>query len=577
MDAASILSDRSESVYNVDGAAPNHAGQAGDARTHHRTNAYVVALLCLLNFICTFDGTVLSTAITAIAQDIQGSTLEAFWTNTSLSLSSTVSQPFWIRLADEMDRLGMTLCALALFTLGSSMALLADSFALLIAARTAQGFGIGGLTALTNIIVLDLVTSRESGALLGWVNSVRALGSACGPVVGAALSQHRTWRWAFWVNVPFAMLAFMSAPSLLRNTERVGVLRARDALKRIDWLGALLLLASLTGFLVPLTWGGILFDWISPHTLLPMSLCAAGLAGFALYSKRVPRQPIMRGALFSSAHGIVAHCGALVHGVAIFSLLYYLPLYYTIAKEASAAQAALYVLPNTVIAALASAASGILVSKTGRYRILLWVGWATTTLGSGILTVVTDRMTVAVSVALSLVSGAGIGVLFTTLSLAAQASVSAADASAASSMTNFFRSLGQTMGIAVGGVVVQNVFRSVVEASEVYRPYAAAWARNIARVAQALKAATGAGKEDLEDVIVPAIVKSTRAVWIFLCVLSATQLALSIICIKDLSLDGSDAVSEDRSATLKTSRLVISQPQLHRPFTDPAAASSFVR
>ncbi|KAK2020493.1 MFS general substrate transporter [Colletotrichum zoysiae] len=252
------ISDRSFSVYSIASKPPPLTTEAGDKT--ETSKGYVISLLCLLNFIGTFDGTVLSTAITAVAQEIPGTTLEAFWTNTSMSLSSTVSQPLWIRLAEEFDKANVTLCALALFTMGSSLALLADSFGLLIAARTTQGLGIGGLMALTNMIVLDRVTSRESGALLGWINSVRALGSACGPIVGAALSQHAAWRWIFWANIPFAMIAFVTVPSLLRlETSRASSgVSVGDVVRRIDWLGMLLFVPSLTGLLIPITWGRLL-------------------------------------------------------------------------------------------------------------------------------------------------------------------------------------------------------------------------------------------------------------------------------------------------------------------------------
>ncbi|KAK2020381.1 MFS general substrate transporter [Colletotrichum zoysiae] len=314
--------------------------------------------------------------------------------------------------------------------------------------------------------------------------------------------------------------------------------------------------------------GGVLFEWVSPHTLVPLALCAIGLLGFVLYSKRFPPYPIIRTSLFSSATGVVAHSGSVVHGVAVFSLLYYLPVYYGIAKRATVLESALYVLPNTVVAALTSAASGIVITKTGRYRLVLWVGWAAVAAGSGVLMMVDEKTTLAVGILLPLVAGCGIGILFATLGMAAQASVPATDASAASSMTNFFRSLGQTLGIAVGGVVVQNVFRREVEKNETYRAYAAVWARNIARVGRALEALTSPEEQALKQVVVSAVVQGTRAVWLLLCVLSATQLVASIVLVKNIDLDKPEAA--------KPRRPPISRPRLQMSI-DPTAADSFVR
>ncbi|KAK1837649.1 MFS multidrug transporter [Colletotrichum chrysophilum] len=487
-----------------------------------------------------------------------------------MSLSSTVSQPLWVRLSTEKNRAATTLVAVACFITGSSLALMAGSFDLLIAARTAQGLGIGGITALTNLVLLDFVSSGKSAAALGWVSASRALGSAVGPVVGACISERGRWRWIFWIDIPLALFSLVVLPSLVPRSAEAGSSSALGGLAQLDWIGAFVFLASLTGFLIPLTWGGVLFDWVSAHTLLPLCVCLGGLVGFALYSALWSRSPIFDRALFLTANSVVIYANAVFHGIAIFSLLYYLPLYFTIVKGASVLRASLYILPNSVIAAVASTASGAATSRMGRYRPLLWLGWATTTVGCGAQLVLDETTSVAGGVALTLVSGVGIGVLFTTLNLAAQASVPPAHTPAASSTTNFFRSLGQTVGIAVGGVVVQNVFRREIEASSVYGAYGAMWSRNIVKVGQAVRALKSPEQQALRSLVVTGVARSTRAVWLLLCILSGTQFLVSVAWVEDLTLDGARAVPRRR-------RLSISRPQLQTTFADPAAAGSFIR
>uniref|UniRef100_L2GJ95 MFS multidrug transporter n=1 Tax=Colletotrichum fructicola (strain Nara gc5) TaxID=1213859 RepID=L2GJ95_COLFN len=534
----SPMTDYSISIYNVSSDLPAIGSQ--QTSQPDRVPLRVLAVLCLLNYICAFDGTVLSTAVVAITGELGGSTLEAFWTNTSMSLSSTVSQPLWVRLSTEKSRAATTLVAVAWFITGrhparSSLALMAGSFDLLIAARTAQGLGIGGITALTNLVLLDFVSSGKSAAALGWVSASRALGSAVGPVVGASISERGLWRWIFWIDIPLALFSLVVLPSLVPCSAQAGSSSALGGLAQLDWIGAFVFLASLTGFLIPLTWGGVLFDWVSTHTLLPLCVCLGGLVGFALYSALWSRSPIFDRALFLTANSVVIYANAVFHGVAIFSLLYYLPLYFTIVKGASVLRASLYILPNSVIAAL----------------------------------VLDETTSVAGGVALTLVSGV-IGVLFTTLNLAAQASVPPAHTPAASSTTNFFRSLGQTVGIAVGGVVVQNVFRREIEASSVYGAYGAMWSRNIVKVGQAVRALKSPEQQALKSLVVTGVARSTRAVWLLLCILSGTQFLVSVAWVEDLTLDGARAVPRRR-------RLSISRPQLQTSLADPAAAGSFVR
>ena len=146
----------------------------------------------------------------------------------------------------------MLLAALAFFTLGTCLALLAENFPLLLAARGVQGLGGGGLLALTYVIVTDLVTLRERGKWFGLIALQWAVGGAVGPVIGGVIAQHN-WRWIFWINIPFCIFAFVAIPISLRP-HKCDEGRTRR-LFALDWLGVFMFITSLTGFLIPLTWG----------------------------------------------------------------------------------------------------------------------------------------------------------------------------------------------------------------------------------------------------------------------------------------------------------------------------------
>lgn len=227
-DTASRLSSCSASIYNLNNT-PKQSLQKPTAGIISNTHA--LCLLFLLNFLCVFCNTVMFTAITvrlrnrgqvfwfiqiqAVTRDIYGSTLEAFWTSPSVLLASAISQPLWTVLSDILTQARLLTGAVALLTLGSSLALLADSFWSLLAAHTVHGVGIGGVVALTDVIILDCAASPEISTLFGVINSARALASALGPLAGVILPEYIRWRWLFWVNlllVPFTVLAVPLMP-----------------------------------------------------------------------------------------------------------------------------------------------------------------------------------------------------------------------------------------------------------------------------------------------------------------------------------------------------------------------------
>jgi MFS family permease len=196
---------------------------------------------------------VLTNLFKRISTDLNGTAVEAFWAGTSFLLTSTVFQPSWASFSHIIGRKPVLLAALVLFTIGAVIASLANNSAVLLVGRSVQGIGGGGIVSLTYVITTDIVTLRERGKWFSLISLQWAIGSVTGPVIGGAFAENTNWRWIFWLNLPFCVIAFVAIPICLHLTHKVGSIF--EKLKAFDWFGSFLFISSLTSFLIPLTWG----------------------------------------------------------------------------------------------------------------------------------------------------------------------------------------------------------------------------------------------------------------------------------------------------------------------------------
>jgi hypothetical protein len=242
--------------------------------------------------------------------------------------------------------------------------------------------------------------------------------------------------------------------------------------RRIDWLGSFLFISALTSFLIPISWGGISYDWNSARVVVPLILGIFGMALFALYTRfnPTPSEPLIRVSLFRSRSNIIAFIGTLVHGMMVWAILFYLPFYFQVAKNTSPLMSGVDGLAQTLIIAPGSAITGVLITKTGRYRPLLFVGWFIATFGMGLMCYLKAETATGVWVVLMMILGVGLGILYPSLGFAIQANATDEDLPWAAAMFAFFRSLGQTMGVAVGGTVFQNQMKNHLLAYPLYAP-----------------------------------------------------------------------------------------------------------
>ncbi|KAI4088191.1 MAG: hypothetical protein LQ339_008750 [Xanthoria mediterranea] len=485
---------------------------------------YLVFLtLAVITMMVALDGTSLSVALPIISEKLGGQAIEAFWSGTSFLLCSTIFQPSFASFSHIFGRKPMILTGLVFFLIGSIIAAVARDFAVLLAGRSLQGIGGGGLIALTEIVVADLVPLRLRGQWFGLISAMWALGSVTGPIIGGAFAQAANWRWIFWINLPFIGVAFVFIPLFLKLAFKPSSLTAQ--LARVDWFGSFLFIASTTAFLIPITWGGVSYAWTSWHTLVPLCLGIAGLITFIAYEETVAAEPLIRLVIFKNQTAAVSYSATVIHGMILWSLLYYLPLYYEAVKGFSPIVSGVALFPETFTVAPASVAVGILITVTGRYRWAIWGGWVLTVLGTGLLYLLDVDTSTAAWIFINLVGGLGMGMLFPSMAFAIQASQTNEDLAFAIAMFSFFRAFGQTLGVAVGGTVFQNQMKSKLLAYPALASKAGEYSKDASGLVQIIKSMQDdAMKQNLQH----AYADSLKVVWATMCGLGAAGLILSL-------------------------------------------------
>ncbi|MCJ1226433.1 hypothetical protein MMC12_003085 [Toensbergia leucococca] len=487
--------------------------------------AFFLAFLTLavITMMVALDGTSLSVALPIIADKLRGTAIEAFWAGTSFLLCSTIFQPNFASFSHIFGRKPMVLVGLVFFLIGAIVAAVANDFGTLLVGRSLQGIGGGGLIALTEIVVTDLVPLRLRGQYFGIISAMWSIGSVSGPLIGGAFAQDVTWRWIFWLNLPFIGVAFVFVPLFLKLNFVPS--HFADQLKRVDWIGSVLFIGSTTSVMIPITWGGVSYAWDSWRTLVPLLVGIAGEIVFVVYEEHFAAEPLIRLTIFKNRTAAVSYLGTVIHGMVLWGILYYLPLYYEAVKGQSPILAGVSMFPETFTVAPAAMVAGFIITFTGRYRWAIWAGWTLTTVGTGLLYLLDVHTSTVEWIFLNLVSGLGTGILFPSMAFAIQASSTNADLAFAVAMYSFFRAFGQALGVAIGGTVFQNQMKQLLLTYPALAAQADVYSRDASSLVQIIKAMpAGADKVDLMQSYAGAL----KIVWITFCGIAGLGLVASL-------------------------------------------------
>ncbi|MDR6867307.1 EmrB/QacA subfamily drug resistance transporter [Microbacterium resistens] len=409
----------------------------------HRQVLEALSGLLLGMFVSMIAATVVSTSLPVIVHDLGGDQTAFTWVVTSTLLTTAISTPIWGKLADLFNRKLLIQLALVIFVAATAAAGFSQDAGMLITFRAVQGLGAGGLAALSQIIMADIISPRERGRYMGLFGAVMAVATVGGPLLGGFLTDVAGWRWNFYVSIPFAIAALLIIQMTLRIPQKT-----RKA--RIDYLGIVLLSTAVSLLLVWVTSAGKDYDWWSIQTILMVggSLLAAVL--FIVVELRVS-EPLVPLRMFRDRTFTLSVVASISIGVAMFGTSVFLSQYMQMARGATPTQAGLMTLPMIAGLLGSSIVVGQLITRYGRWKSYIVTGAVLMIVGSALLsTLHYDTNFVLVSVYMFLL-GAGVGMSMQNLVLIVQNTARPEDLGAASSGVTFFRSLGGTVGVSVMG------------------------------------------------------------------------------------------------------------------------------
>ena len=350
------------------------------------------------------------------------------------------------------------LSAVAIFTLGSGVSGGATTGNMLIAGRAVQGIGSGGMIMMLDTIVSDLVPLRKRGAFMGIIFAAVNVGTALGPFVGGIIVQTISWRWSFYLNLPIGGTSLLVLFAVLHtNYENGGRLVGR--LKRIDYVGNAILMASTVSILFALTYGGAKYAWSSWRILMPLVLGLLGMTLFMVYEgSKFCVEPVVPLRLFGNRTSAAAYMLAFMWSILSMWRIYFLSVYFQGVLGSSPSRAGVQLLPSVMVLLPAVVISGAIVKKTGKYLPLHYIGFGGLVLGQGMLTILDPHSSTGVWVVLQLIVGFFSALVLTTLLPAIQADLAESDVGAATATWAFVRSFGIVWGVTIPAAIFNNRF-----------------------------------------------------------------------------------------------------------------------
>ena len=426
--------------------APPSVGQPHTQLLTGRAKNMALAGLFLANFVSMLAMNVVGTSMPIIIADIGGTQAAFTWVVTATMLASAISTPIWGKLADLTSKKMLLQVSLVIFILGSALAGMAPDPTWLIACRIFQGIGVGGLGALGQIVLAEIVSPLERGKYMGILGAIMAVATVGGPLLGGFFTDTIGWRWNFYVAAPIAIVAIF----MLQRTLHLPVRKQKIS---IDYWGTALISLGFSSLLIWVTLAGSNFDWVSWESALMVGGGIVALV-IAVFVELKVEEPLIPLTLFKNRTFTMASIASIAVGLAMMGTAVFLGQYMQLARGRSVIESSLLTLPMMAGVLIASTIVGQIITRTGKWKRYMVAGALALLVGlvmMGMLRYDTNYWYVGVSMA---ILGAGVGMTMQNLVLVVQNTVGPTEIGVASSGVTFFRTIGGTAGISVMGAIL---------------------------------------------------------------------------------------------------------------------------
>ncbi len=433
------------------------AGTTPAAPMTHREILEAMSGLLLAMFVAMVSSTIVTNALPRIVVDLNGTQTGYTWVVVATLLTMTATTPVWGKLSDQFSKKLLVQSALVIYSAGSLVAAFAPSMGVLIGARAIQGLGVGGLTALVQVVIASMVTPRERGRYSGYLGAVFALATVSGPLLGGLIVDSPLgWRGCFFAPLPIAVLAF----AVLQRTLHLPVVKRAVA---VDFAGSGLIVGGVSILLVWVSLAGQDFDWVSAISAVMVVAGVLVLALAVYVEARVAREPVIPLRLFKDRTMVLATIASAMIGVAMFGSTVYLSQYFQLSRGMSPTRAGLMSIAMVGGLLVSSIVIGRIISRTGVWKRYLVGGSILVLVGFSLLATIDHATSLYVVGTYMALLGLGLGATMQNLILAVQNNVRSADLGAASATVAFFRSLGGAMGVSALGAVLAHQVRDSLE------------------------------------------------------------------------------------------------------------------
>ena len=422
-----------------------------------RRKLAILGAILLTMFLASLDQTVVGTALPRIVTDLNGASLYA-WVVSSYLLSSTVTVPIYGKFSDVFGRKVMLIIGVCLFLAGSWLSGASQNMAELVAFRAVQGLGAGALFPIVMAIIGDLYSPRERGRFQGLFGAVFALSFIVGPFIGGWITDHISWHWVFYVNVPFGVASLAVLATVLPSAPH-----RQASIRELDYLGIVLFTAGVVPFMLGLTnkgnvnSSGQLASWTDPDV---GGLIVIGLVILMvfLFAESRAKEPIIPLDLFRQRDYAVSMAAVFAFGIAMFAAVIFMPRFYQTVRGISATASGYYIWPLLVGLMGGSIGTGILISRLGRYKWIMTAGAVVMLIGGFLMTHLTAGVLDWELWTWMLILGLGIGPAMAGFTVVVQNSVSPNRLGVATSTLTFLRQIGASVGLAAAGTIFSSSF-----------------------------------------------------------------------------------------------------------------------